>query len=169
MRLAAMAMWFLSAGPYYVSIDSAQIKAHYRTGRRGMHELVERIKDPELCYIFAKNATRRGHPELALQAYRRAVDLRAEDYPTENEAEFAAARAIFAYEEAMSYRKGKRTRATGTWQLVSRHGLLSAVHKRIQTGSGDEVSPILEALGMAEYSFEAVGMAYPEDIQQAAA
>ena len=35
-----------------------------------MHELVLRIKDPELCYVFAKNATKRGHPELALQAFR---------------------------------------------------------------------------------------------------
>ncbi len=134
-----------------------------------MHELVERIKEPELCYVFAKNAERRGHPELALQAYRRAVDLRAEDYETQSEAEFAAVRAIYAYEEAMSYRKGKRTRATGTWQLVNRHGLLSAVHKRIQSKSGDDVQPILEELGMGEYSFEAVGKAYPEDIQQAAA
>jgi hypothetical protein len=31
------------------------------------------------------------------------------------------------------------------------------------------MSPILEELGMAEYSFEAVGRSYPEDIQQAAA
>ena len=134
-----------------------------------MHELVERIKDPELCYVFARNAERRGHPELALQAYRRAVELRAGAYPTESDAESAAVRAIFAYEEAMSYRKGKRTRATGTWQLVSRHGLLGAVHKRIQSRSGDEVHPVLEELGMAEYSFEAVGRAYPEHIQQAAA
>ena len=71
-----------------------------------MHELVERIKEPELCYVFAKNANRRGHPELALQAYRRAVDLRASQYPTDGAAEYAAARAIFAYEEALSYRKG---------------------------------------------------------------
>ena len=33
-----------------------------------MHELVLRIKEPELCYVFARNATRKGHPELALVA-----------------------------------------------------------------------------------------------------
>lgn len=134
-----------------------------------MHELVERIKEPELCYVFAKNANRRGHPELALQAYRRAVDLRAAQHPTESEAEYAAARAIFAYEEALSYRRGKRCRATGTWQLANRLGLLSAIHKRIQSGTGSDVRPILEELGMADYSFEAVGSAYPEDVRQAAA
>ena len=87
-----------------------------------MHELVMRIKDPDLCYVFAKNATRRGHPELALEAYRRAVDLRALEHSASNEAELAAFRAIYAYEEALSYNKGKRTRATGTWQMSSTWG-----------------------------------------------
>lgn len=134
-----------------------------------MHELVERIKDPELCYIFAKNATRRGHPELALEAYRRAVDLRAEQHATSSEAEFAAVRAIYAYEEALSYAKGKRTRATGTWQLVNRHGVLAALHKRISSRSSEEVRTVLKQLGMADYSFEEVGKAYPLDLEQAAA
>ena len=67
-----------------------------------MHELVLRIKDPELCYVFARNATDRGHPELALQAYRRAVDLRAEQHDTASEAERSALRAIYADEEALS-------------------------------------------------------------------
>lgn len=170
MPLAAVAMWPVVHTPYYVPINSALNEAPQDwTGRRDMHELVVRIKDPELCYVFARNAVRRGHPELALQAYRRAVDLRAADYPTSSDAEHAAVRAIYAYEEAMSYHKGKRTRATGTWQLVNRSGLLGAVHKRIQGRSGDEVKPALEELGMMDYSFEAVGKAYPEDIQQAAA
>ena len=134
-----------------------------------MHELVERIRDPELCYVFARNATRRGHPELALEAYRRAVDLRAEQHETGSEAEHAAVRAIYAYEEALSYSRGKRTRATGTWQLVKRHGLLQTVHKRLNSRSGDDVQPVLKALRMEDYSFEAVGDAYPQDLQQAAA
>ena len=134
-----------------------------------MHQLVERIKEPELCYVFARNATHRGHPELALEAYRRAVDLRAQQYDTSNEAEFAAVRAIYAYEEALSYSKGKRTRATGTWQLVNRLGLLQAVNKRISSGSGEEIDTILAELGMADYSFAAVGNAYQNDLQAAAA
>ena len=121
-----------------------------------MHELVMRIKDPELCYIFGKNAMRRGQPELALQAHRRAVDLRAEAYGAADDAEFAAVRAIYAYEEALGYQKGKRTRATGTWQLVRRHGLLAAVQKRLDSRDSDEVLPILKALGMEDYSFAAV-------------
>ena len=127
-----------------------------------MHELVMRINDPEKCYVFARNATRNGHPELALQVHRRAVDLRAEAYGTQSEVEFAAVRAILAYEEALGYAKGKRTRATGTWQMVSRGGLVSAVAKRLASKGGEDVADTLKQLGMEDYSFEAVREAFPE-------
>ena len=52
---------------------------------------------------------------------------------------------------------------------MNRHGLLGAVHRRIQSKTADTVRAVLEELGMAEYSFDAVGNTYPEDIQQAAA
>ena len=131
-----------------------------------MHELVARINDPEKCYVFARNAIRKGHPELATQAYRRAVDLRAEQHDAATDAEHAAARAIFAYEEALSHAKGKRTRATGTWQLVNRHGLLAAISKRLRSRNTDETAAALKELGMEDYSFEAVRTAYPEAFEQ---
>jgi hypothetical protein len=134
-----------------------------------MHELLMRIKEPELCYIFARNAKRQGHPELALQAHRRAVDLRAEQYGAESAEELSALRAIYAYEEALSYSKGKRTRATGTWQLVNRHGVLSALDKRLQSRNNDEVLSVLRELGMEDYSFSAVRDAYPQAFDQMAA
>lgn len=126
-----------------------------------MHELVLRIKDPELCYVFARNATQRGHPELALQAHRRAVDLRAEAHPTDGDAELAAVRAIYAYEEALGYIKGKRTRATGTWQLVRRQGLMAAVQKRLASRDSEDIVPVLRELGLEDYSFAAVHKEYP--------
>jgi len=134
-----------------------------------MHELVKRIKEPALCYVFAKNARRNGHPELAIQAYRQAVDLRAQQHEVETQAEAAALRAIYAYEEALSYSRGKRTRATGTWQLVSRHGVLPAVHKRLHSRNGEDVQLVLEELGMTDYSFSAVRSAYPEVFEEMAA
>ena len=133
-----------------------------------MHELVERIHEPELCYVFARNARRQGHPELAVQAYRRAVDLRAGAFAAESEVELAAVRAIFAYEEAMSQIRGKRIRATGTWQMVRREGLLPTLRKRAASNNHEEVLPTLKALGMEDYSFEAVCRKYPEVTRQAA-
>ena len=134
-----------------------------------MHELVERIKNPDLCYVFAKNATRNGHPELALQAYRRAVDLRAQRHEEASEAEQAALRAIYAYEEALSFLKGKRTRATGTWQMVNKHGVFSALAKRLGARGVEGVKPALKELGMADYSFDAVRESYPHVFEQLAA
>ncbi|RLA48634.1 MAG: hypothetical protein DRR04_05260 [Gammaproteobacteria bacterium] len=134
-----------------------------------MHELVLRIKEPELCYVFAKNARRRGHHELALQAYRRAVDLRAESHETGSDVEHKAVRAIYAYEEALSFNKGKRTRATGTWQLVNRHGVLPALLKRMKSSDSEDVLPVLKQLGMEDYSFNAVRAAYPGAFDEMAA
>ncbi len=135
-----------------------------------MHELVARIREPELCYVFARNATRRGHEELARQAYRHAVDLRAASHLPASEAELAALKAIYAYEEALSHVRGRRTKATGTWQLVNRHGLLRALDKRL-AGSGDqaEVLASLRVLGMEDYSFGAVRDAFPERFESMAA
>lgn len=134
-----------------------------------MHELVSRINDPELCYVFARNASRNGHPELALQAHRRAVDLRAQQHQPVSEAEGAALRAIYAYEEALSYVKGKRTRATGTWQLVNRHGLLRALSKRLSSGKLQDIRLVLAELGMEDYSFDAVYAAHRQDFEALAA
>jgi predicted HAD superfamily Cof-like phosphohydrolase len=127
-----------------------------------MHELVLRIKDPELCYVFAKNAAKQGRHELTLQAYRRAVDLRTAAYPTADAAEEAAARSIFAYEEALSYSRGKRTRATGTWQMVRRHGLLEAVAMRLRARDAKDMLPTLQEMGMEDCSFQAVARCFPE-------
>ncbi|MCB1699649.1 MAG: hypothetical protein KDI14_02260 [Halioglobus sp.] len=134
-----------------------------------MNELVTRIKDPQLCYVFARNAKRNGHPELALQAYRHAVNLRAGQHEVDSQAEVAALRAIYAYEEALSYSRGKRTRATGTWQLVNRHGLLPALRKRLQSRNGEDVQQVLVELGMEDYSFSAVHEDYPEAFEARAA
>jgi hypothetical protein len=90
------------------------------------------------------------------------VDLRAERAGASSEVEFAALRAIFAYEEALSYTKGKRTRATGTWQMVNRSGLIPAIARRLASGVDTSVDQTLKELGMEDYSFAAVQEGYPE-------
>ena len=134
-----------------------------------MDDLVLRIKEPDLCYVFARNARRRGHPELALQAHRRAVDLRAEQHGAASDAELSALRAIYAYEEALSHNKGKRTRATGTWQMVNRCGLLPTINRRLQSRDSEHMLPALQELGMGDYSFQSVREAHPDAFQECAA
>ena len=127
------------------------------------------LKNPNCVYVFARNARQRGHPELALQTYRRAVDIRAEKHGAASDVELSALRAIYAYEEALSFNKGKRTRATGTWQLVNRYGVLPALFKRVQSRNYEDVLPTLKELGMEDYSFTAVCEAYPDAFGEMAA
>ena len=133
-----------------------------------MHELVQRIKKPELCYVFARNAINRGHDDLAVQAYRRAVDLRAETHEVSSEAELMALKSFYAYEEALSHGLRKRKRATGTWQMVNRLGILPTLDKRLNSKDAESVLPKLKELRLEDYSFQAVAKAYAEDIKQAA-
>jgi hypothetical protein len=121
-----------------------------------MHELVLRINKPELCYVFAENAMKRGHEDLAKQAHRRAVDLRAEAHPEVSDAERLALKAFYAYEEALSWGQRKRKRATGTWQMVGRSGILPTLKKRLEGKTGVEVAEVLRHLGMEDYAFNAV-------------
>ena len=133
-----------------------------------MDERVLRISKPELCYVFAQNALKRGHDDLALQAYRRAVDLRAEGHEVESEAERMTLKAFYAYEEALSYGQRKRKRATGTWQMVNRIGLLPTLLKRLDSKTTTDVQTALKLLKMEDYSFQAVAEAYASDLGEAA-
>jgi hypothetical protein len=96
------------------------------TEKLRMDEKVARLKTPEECERFAKNV-RDKHPALAKEARRRAVELRAAAYGAKSAAELEALQAVYAYEEVLSAKKGKRIYASRTWQMIKRHGILGAV------------------------------------------
>lgn len=133
-----------------------------------MHEMVLRIKKPELCYVFADNASKRGHEDLALQAYRRAVDLRAGEHDDITDEERLALKAFYAYEEALSWGKRRRKRATGTWQMVNRSGILPTLRKRLDSKHGEEVMDALKTLKLEDYSFQSVAKTIGLELDQAA-
>ncbi|MEM0952779.1 MAG: hypothetical protein AAGI24_01455 [Pseudomonadota bacterium] len=123
-----------------------------------MNELVTRIEKAELCYVFADNALRRGRRDLAIEAYRHAVDLRAAEHVDVTEDERLALKAFYAYEEALSYGERRRKCATGTWQLVKKHGILEALKKRLASRSVDDMDARLKKLDMQDYSIRAVAL-----------
>ena len=133
-----------------------------------MHELVLRIRKPELCYVFAENAVSRGHEDLALEAYRRAVDLKAEQHEGVTESEQLALKSFYAYEEALSYGQRKRKRATGTWQLAKKIGILPTLLKRAEGKAAEDVQKTLQALKLEDYSFQVIAKACEHDLQQVA-
>lgn len=127
-----------------------------------MDERVMNLKNPDQCEIFSRNATNLDRPDLAEQARLRAVQLRAEDYGAETEAENEALQAVFAYEEVLSKKNGKRTRASRTWQMIKRHGILQGVERVVNREAEIRGYKSLVEMGLKDYAFEAVILRHPD-------
>lgn len=83
-----------------------------------MDERVAKLKTPKECAVFAKNAVERGHQDLALAARKRAVQLRAEGFGAISEVERECIEAVYAYEEVLSAKAGRRKYASRTWPMI---------------------------------------------------
>jgi len=134
-----------------------------------MDDRVKSLNTPEKCEIFAKNARERGRPDLALEANQRAIELRAEEHEAETTAEREALQAVFAYEEFVYKKNGKRTRASRTWQLIKRHGIIEAIERTVKRDSEPEYYSILVELGLEQHAFEAVILRHPDVFSEEAA
>jgi len=126
-----------------------------------MDERVARLKTPEECERFAKNAIERNRRDLADEARKRAVELRAMAYGAKSEAERECLEAIYAYEEVLTSRNGRRTHASRTWQMIKRHGILEAVERAVNRETETSGYAALLEMGLQDYAFEAVVMRYP--------
>ncbi|MBI2993619.1 MAG: hypothetical protein HYY48_05515 [Gammaproteobacteria bacterium] len=126
-----------------------------------MDERVQRLKTPKDCEVFAKNATRLGRPDLALEAQRRSVELRAEKQTATTGAEREALKAVYAYEEVLAKTKGKRIRANRTWQMIRRHGIIPAVERAVNRSTEAAGYRALAEMKMQDLAFESVVLRYP--------
>ena len=133
-----------------------------------MDERVRNLKTPEQCEIFARNASARNRPDLADEARIHAVQLRAETYGAETEAEIEALQAVYAYEEVLTKNNGKRTRATKTWQIIKRHGIIEAVEREVNRDAETQDYTALVEMGLKEFAFEAVILRHPDLFSDAA-
>jgi hypothetical protein len=126
-----------------------------------MDERVARLKTPEECEQFILNVKARL-PDLVPQARRRAVELRAAAYGAESKAEEEAIRAIYAYEETLCSKHGKRVRASRTWGMIKRHGIIGAVERAVNRQEATTGYQALIAIGLQDFAFEAVVLRYPK-------
>jgi len=126
-----------------------------------MDDRVARLGTPEACERFIKNAIRLGAPELAEQALRRAVELRAAALEATSDAEKECLQAICAYEETLTRKNGRRTRAIRTWQMVNRYGILAAAERAVDRPVETVGYKALTEMGLQQYAFEAVILRYP--------
>jgi hypothetical protein len=126
-----------------------------------MNDIVSKLKTPEECAIFEKNVTERGHPDLALAARKRAIELRAKAHGAVTDAERECLAAVYAYERVLSDSRGKNIRASRTWQMIKRHGIIGAVERAVNRKSETSGYRTLLDLGLGDFAFEAVVVRYP--------
>lgn len=130
-----------------------------------MDHRVARLKNPDECEQFARNVAARD-AELARQARRRGVELRAEMHRIQSDVQTEILRAVYAYEEVLAARHGKRLTATKTWQLVRKQGALGAAETIVNRDTEPEVLnaifAALAGLDMLDFAYESVVCRYPQ-------
>ena len=129
-----------------------------------MDERVSRLRTAEECEQFAWNVESRD-PELAKAARRRAVEFLAAKHGAKGAAEEEALQAVYAYERVLSKERGKTVRATRTWQMIERHGVITAVERAVNRKDVTSGYKALVKMGMQDFAFEAVRVPPPNAIQ----
>lgn len=127
-----------------------------------MDQRVAKLKTVAECEMFAANAIERGAPDLAEQARKRAVQLRAQAHAATTVVERECLEAVYAYEEILSSKRGKRQPASRTWQVIRRHGILPAVERVVTKREESSGYTELAKMGLKEFAFEAVILRHPE-------
>jgi hypothetical protein len=127
-----------------------------------MDQRVAKLKTVAECEVFAANALERGAPDLAEQARKRAVRLRAAAHAPTTEVERECLEAVFAYEEILSSRWGRRQPASRTWQMIRRCGILPEVERVVAKRGESSGHTELAKMGLEEFAFEAVILRHPE-------
>ena len=127
-----------------------------------MDERVKRLKTPEQCATFEKNALERNRPDLAGEARQRGVQLQAEKHGAKTQAEMECLEAVFAYERVLSDKNARKTRASRTWPMIRERGILAAVESVVSRPDEAAGYTALREMGLEQYAFEAVVLRYPK-------
>ncbi|MCJ7529904.1 MAG: hypothetical protein MUO64_02580 [Anaerolineales bacterium] len=130
-----------------------------------MDERVQKLKTPEECMQLAKNVQDK-YPDLAREARRRAIELRAIDHGNKSAVEIELLKALYAYEEVISEKNKRRTRASRTWQMINRHGIIGAAERAVNRKIEAMGYKVLVEMGMHDLTFEAVIVRYPDAFRQ---
>ena len=124
-------------------------------------KLVGHLKTPEDCEQVAVNVEAK-EPAFAVAARRKAVELKAATHHAESEVEQQALQAVYAYERVLSIERGKKTRATRTWQTITKLGIVEAVETIVKKPTETAGYQALVKMGMQDMLFEAVVLRHPD-------
>ncbi len=93
---------------------------------------------------------------MAVRAKKRAIELRAASYGAKTEVERECVEAVYAYEETLTMKNGRRQSASRTWPMLEKYGIIGAVEKVVSRKDATLGYTALVELGLEEYAFEAV-------------
>ena len=126
-----------------------------------MDDIISKLKTSQECIEFAEKCS-----NLAQKAYLRAIELRILTHGEKNEVEKELLKAIYAYEEVLSQKNKRRTRASRTWQMVKRYGIIEAAEKAVNRRTDAMGYRLLVEMGLQDLTFESVIVRFPEAFSQ---
>ena len=126
-----------------------------------MDPTVARLNTPDDCEQYVANVAEK-YPELAQQARRRSVELRAAAHGAKSDAEREALQVIYAYEEALFLKHGKRIKANYTWRMIRDSSIIEAVEHAAKQPHDPSGYTALKKMGMKDLTFEAVVLRHPQ-------
>lgn len=130
-----------------------------------MDDIISKLKTPEQCIQLAKNVIERN-PDLAKEARRRAVELRAIAYGSTKRVELELLKALYAYEEVLTEKNKKTTRASRTWQMIKKYGIINAAERAVDRPIEPNGYKVLVQMGMQDLTFESVIVHYPDAFKE---
>lgn len=127
-----------------------------------MSNIVSKLRTSEECANLEENALRIGNTDLATQARRRAIELQAQAHGAVGQAERECIEAVYAYERVLTEQRGKTTRASRTWQMIKRHGIIGAAERAVNRPVETSGYRALVEMGLEQFAFEAVILRHPQ-------
>ncbi len=108
------------------------------------------------CSRFSVNALAMGCPDLAAQAQRRSIHLRALELGAQTALGYKIDEAVVAYEDFLTHKTGKKTRAGGVLKCIRNRGRVGAVEHLVNSSKPPQGFIWLCENGMHDLTFEAV-------------
>ena len=124
-------------------------------------KLVGHLKTPEDCEQVALNVEAK-EPAFAILARRKAIEIKASTHNATTAAEEHSFQAVYAYERVMTLERGRKTRATRQWKMITKLGIIVAMESIVKNPTESAGYEALVKMGMQDMSFEAVVLRHPD-------
>jgi len=122
-----------------------------------MDEIIGKLKTPEECRQFIVK-----YSDLVRQARQRAIELRASAHQAQDVVDYELLQALYAYEDILSEKNSRKTRANRTWQMVKHYGIKVAAERAVNRKVDAMGYKVLVGMGLQGLTFESVIVKFPD-------